>query len=68
MAQMHKAITILQLKLEAQIIKRRPHYLMENSLLLDKIDYTKGTVYWKVAFIRCKTLISPPLTRLTHTT
>lgn len=44
MAQMHKAITIIQLKLEAQIIKRRPHYLMEDRLLLDKIDYTKGTI------------------------
>jgi fructose-1,6-bisphosphatase-3 len=44
MAQMHKAITIIQLKLEAQIIKRRPHYLMEDRLLLDKIDYAKGTV------------------------
>jgi fructose-1,6-bisphosphatase-3 len=45
MAQMHKAITIIQLKLEAQIIKRRPHYLMEDRLLLDKIDYTKGIVH-----------------------
>lgn len=44
MAQMHKAITIIQLKLEAQIIRRRPHYLMEDRLLLDKIDYTKGTI------------------------
>ena len=44
MAQMHKAITIIQLKLEAQIIKRRPHYLMEDRLLLDEIDYEQGTV------------------------
>ncbi len=44
MSQMHKAITIIQLKLEAQIIKRRPHYLMEDRLLLNKIDYAKGTV------------------------
>lgn len=44
MSQMHKAITIIQLKLEAQIIQRRPHYLMEDRLLLDKIDYTKGTI------------------------
>jgi fructose-1,6-bisphosphatase-3 len=44
MSQMHKAITIIQLKLEAQIIQRRPHYIMEDRLLLDKIDYTKGTV------------------------
>ncbi len=44
MAQMHKAITIIQLKLEGQIIQRRPHYRMEGRLLLDKIDYEQGTV------------------------
>lgn len=44
MSQMHKAITLIQLKLEAQIIKRRPQYLMEDRLLLEKIDYAKGTV------------------------
>jgi fructose-1,6-bisphosphatase-3 len=44
MAQMHKAITIIQLKLEAHIIRRRPHYRMEDRLLLDKIDYDQGTV------------------------
>jgi fructose-1,6-bisphosphatase-3 len=44
MAQMHKAIGIIQLKLEAQIIGRRPHYGMEDRLLLDKIDYDRGTV------------------------
>jgi fructose-1,6-bisphosphatase-3 len=44
MAQMHKAITIIQLKLEGQIIKRRPHYQMDDRLLLDKIDYARGTV------------------------
>ncbi|MBI1881867.1 MAG: fructose-1,6-bisphosphatase [Chloroflexi bacterium] len=44
MSQMHKAITIIQLKLEAQIIQRRPHYLMADRLLLDQIDYAKGTV------------------------
>jgi fructose-1,6-bisphosphatase-3 len=44
MAQMHKAITIIQLKLEGQIIQRRPHYQMEDRLLLDKIDLEQGTV------------------------
>jgi fructose-1,6-bisphosphatase-3 len=42
--QMHKAITILQLKLEAQIILRRPHFQMQDRLLLDRIDYPGGTV------------------------
>jgi fructose-1,6-bisphosphatase-3 len=44
MAQMHKAITIIQFKLEAQIIRRRPEYGLENRLLLDKIDFARGTV------------------------
>lgn len=45
MARMHKAITIIQLKLEGQIIKRRPHYQMSDRLLLDKINFGKGTVH-----------------------
>jgi fructose-1,6-bisphosphatase-3 len=44
MSQMHKAISIIQFKLEGAIIKRRPHYEMESRLLLHKIDYEKGTV------------------------
>jgi fructose-1,6-bisphosphatase-3 len=44
MAQMHKAITLIQLKLEGQIIKRRPHYQMQDRLLLDKINFETGTV------------------------
>ncbi len=41
---MHKAITILQLKLEGQLIRRCPCFAMEDRLLLDKIDHEKGTV------------------------
>ncbi len=40
----HKAITIIQLKLEGQIIKNRPEFMMENRLLLDKIDPVTGEV------------------------
>lgn len=42
--QMHKAITMLQLKLEEQIILRRPQFQMEDRLLLDKIDLQSGTI------------------------
>ena len=42
-AQMHKAITVIQFKLEAEIIRRHPEFDMENRLLLDKIDYEQGT-------------------------
>lgn len=41
---LHKAIAILQFKLEGQIIKRNPQFQMEDRLLLDKIDYDKKTV------------------------
>ncbi|GAC1356117.1 MAG: fructose-1,6-bisphosphatase [Herpetosiphon sp.] len=44
MAQMHKAISIIQFKLEAQIIQRRPQYEMEDRLLLGNIDYERGTI------------------------
>ena len=43
-AKMHKAITIIQFKVEGQIIKRHPEFHMENRLLLDKIDFEKGTI------------------------
>lgn len=41
-AQMHKAVSVLQFKLEAEIIRRHPEYEMDDRLLLDKIDYQKG--------------------------
>lgn len=41
---MHKAITIIQFKLEGSLIMRRPEFRMENRLLLDKIDYENKTV------------------------
>ena len=41
---MHKAITIIQFKLEGQIVKRRPEFGMNDRLLLDKIDLKKGTI------------------------
>jgi len=44
MAQMHKAISIIQFKLEAQVIKRHPEFKMDSRLLLDKIDHKNGTV------------------------
>ena len=44
MSKIHKAISIIQFKIEGQVIKNNPQFNMENRLLLDKIDYTKGTV------------------------
>ena len=42
MSQMHKAISVIQFKIEGQMIKRHPEYKMESRALLEKIDYDKG--------------------------
>lgn len=41
---MHKAIAIIQFKLEGQLIRRRPEFNMDNRMLLHLIDYEKGTI------------------------
>ncbi len=41
---MHKAVFVIQMKLEGQLIRRHPEFGMEDRLLLDKIDYTRKTV------------------------
>lgn len=43
-AQMHKAITVLQFKEEAAIIKRHAKWKMSDRLMLNYIDYDKGTI------------------------
>lgn len=40
----HKAIAIIQFKLEGHIIKLHPEFDMDDRLLLDKMDLEKGTV------------------------
>ena len=44
MAKMHKAISIIQFKLEGQTVLRHPEWHMNHRALLDKIDYEKGTI------------------------
>ena len=41
---MHKAIAVIQFKLEGQVVMRHPEYGMEDRLLLDKIDFSDMTV------------------------
>ncbi len=43
-SQMHKAIAVIQFKLEGQIIKQHPELNMNDRLLLEKIDLKKGSV------------------------
>lgn len=42
-AQMHKAITIIQFKEEAKIINRHPEYEMDNRKMLEHINFDNGT-------------------------
>ena len=44
LARMHKAISIIQFKLEGQIILRNPDFNMQDRCLLDKIDFKNKTV------------------------
>jgi len=43
-AKMHKAITIIQMKLEGQMIKRHPEYEMNDLIWLEQINYDHHTV------------------------
>ncbi len=43
-AKMHKAIAVIQFKVEGQIIKRHPEYQMDGRCLLEKVDFENGTV------------------------
>ncbi|WP_461642992.1 fructose-1,6-bisphosphatase [Labilibaculum euxinus] len=43
-SKMHKAIMVIEMKLAGEIIRRNPEMEMGDRLLLDKIDYEKGTV------------------------
>ena len=45
--QMHKAITVIQLKLEAEIISRRPEFGMENRRLLHLVDFERGVFVYE---------------------
>ena len=44
LAKIQKAIAVIQFKIEGELIKKHPEYKMNDRLLLDKIDYDKGTV------------------------
>ena len=44
MAKMHKAISIIQFKLEGQTVLRHPEWQMDHRALLDKINLRRGTV------------------------
>jgi fructose-1,6-bisphosphatase-3 len=43
-ARIHKAISIIQFKLEKELIDRKPGFMLEDRLLLDKVDFINHTV------------------------
>ncbi len=43
-AKMHKAISIIQFKLEGRIMKNHPEYEMSDRIMLKKVDYDKNTL------------------------
>jgi len=43
-AKMHKAITVIQLKLEGQLIERHPEWGMAERDIFRRVDFAKGTV------------------------
>ena len=58
-AKMHKAISIIQLKVEGSRIMAHPEYEMDDRLLLDKIDFKNGTVKIKQKEYKMKDMNFP---------
>ncbi|MBQ9607532.1 MAG: fructose-1,6-bisphosphatase [Lachnospiraceae bacterium] len=51
----HKAVFVIQMKLEGQLIKRHPEFEMDDRLVLSMIDYDNGTIelYGKTYPLKC---------------
>lgn len=43
-AKMHKAIAVIQFKLEGQLIKKHPEYGLDERILIEQVDYSEGTL------------------------
>ncbi|NLD52097.1 MAG: fructose-1,6-bisphosphatase [Clostridiales bacterium] len=43
-ARMNKAISVIQYKLEGQLVRRRPEYGMEDRDMMSRVDWRRGTV------------------------
>lgn len=60
-AKMHKAISIIQFKLEADVINRNPEFDMKHRLLLDKVNYEQGTIELKGKVYKLKDTSFPTI-------
>ncbi len=63
---MHKAISIIQFKLEGEVIRRRPEFEMEHRLLLNMINYDEGTIILKGKTYKLKDTYLPTIDKKTH--
>ena len=43
-ARMYKAISVIQMKLECQVISRNPDFMMEDRRLMESVDFERGEV------------------------
>lgn len=43
-AKMHKAIAVIQFKLEGQLIKKHPEYDMNDRIVLEQVDFARGVL------------------------
>ena len=69
-SKIHKAITIIQFKIEGQMIKKHPEYDLDNRLLLDKMNLKRGYVEiegkkYEINDTNFPTLIKDDIYRLT---
>ncbi|MCD8190974.1 MAG: fructose-1,6-bisphosphatase [Clostridiales bacterium] len=55
-ARMHKAVSILMFKVEAQVIARNPDFQMQGRDYLNQIDYENGTVLCRQAALPLRSL------------
>jgi len=61
LAKMHKAIAMIQFKLEHELILNHPEYEMNKRLLLDKINYEEGVINVEDAVYKLNDLSFPTI-------
>ncbi|BFM19923.1 fructose-bisphosphatase class III [Gilvimarinus japonicus] len=58
---MHKAIAIVQFKLEQQIIERNPHFSLEHRAMLKKVDFASGVIELRGSLVNLTDKLFPTL-------
>ncbi len=58
---MHKAISVIQFKLEEQLIRRRPEFNMQHRTMLSNIDFQKGEIQLEGVVYQLKDTFFPTI-------